>query len=107
MPFLSLRRYDVAKRDLLDELGRAFDLVRTAHRSVQAAQRAGESDWARDNAVRQWAYGVERYTAALERLVRLPTEYALPKTAGQAVERVRSQVVARIVNGRFIREGEK
>jgi len=95
------------KRELLDQLGRSYEMLRTAHYSIRAALRDRKPLYV-GFAVQQWAAAVEEYTEALEAILKPPppSPPAKPLTPEQealmAVERVQSRVLGRIVKGRFV-----
>ena len=89
-------------RELLDQLGRSFDLLKAAHYSIRASLR-DRKPFYMECAVRQWATAVEEYTHAVEELMR-PKPVPPRESAEVAVERVRARVLGRIRQGRFIAE---
>jgi hypothetical protein len=93
------------RRELLQDLGSSFALLKAAHASVQAALRLGTPDAVQCAAVRQWAYAIQSYTRCLEQLIEKPAppEPIYEANSPDAVDRVRKGVLGRIQAGRFIR----
>jgi hypothetical protein len=89
------------RRELLEQLGHAFDLLKNAHFSLRTCLRANDPTFA-GASIRQWCHAVEQYTAVLEQLTGPPPPPP-PATAAAAVERVKKQVLGRIKSGRFER----